>query len=113
MCGAIGMLSAFTSSMEGIGTDILLNTKMVGLTTDGENANMGKKGGLWALVAEYLGRTPTTIWCVAHRSDFAFESFESHPNYITGWLTFGVWQPISGPPTFEKSTFGFMRTILL
>ena len=76
MCGAIGMLSAFTSSMEGIGTDILLNTKMVGLTTDGENANMGKKGGLWALVAEaeYLGRTPTTIWCVAHRSDLAFES---------------------------------------
>ena len=42
MCGANGMLSAFTSNMEGIGTDILLKTKMVGLTTDGENTNTGK-----------------------------------------------------------------------
>jgi len=61
MCGANGMLSAFASSREGIGTDILLKTMMVGLTTDVENANTGKGGGLWALAAEYLGRTPITI----------------------------------------------------
>ena len=27
---------------------------------------------------QYLGRTPITIWCVAHRSDLAFESIEFH-----------------------------------
>jgi len=37
------MLSAFTSNMEGIGTDILLKTKMVGFTTDDENTNTGKR----------------------------------------------------------------------
>jgi len=61
MYGANRMLSAFTSNMEGIGTDILLKTKTDGLTTDGENANTGKKGGLWAPVVEYPGRTPITI----------------------------------------------------
>ena len=56
MCGANRMLSAFTSSMEGTGTDILLKTKTVGLTTNGENANMGKKGGLWALKGKGKGK---------------------------------------------------------
>jgi len=41
---------------------------------------------VWALVAEYLGRTPITIWCVAHRSNFAFESTESHVHELRHWL---------------------------
>jgi len=83
MCGANRMLSAFTSSMEGTGTDILLKTKTVGLKTNGENANMGKKGGLWALVAEYLGRTPITISCVAvtwHLNPLSL----TYPNSVIG-----------------------------
>ena len=86
MCGANRMLFDFKSSMEGIGTDILLKTKMVGLTIDGDMLTWGKKGGLWALVVEYLGRTPITIWSVAHRSDFAFESIESHEPELHHWL---------------------------
>jgi len=40
VCGTNEMLFVFISSMEGIGTDILSKTKMVGLTTDGENATV-------------------------------------------------------------------------
>ena len=37
-------------------------------------------------VSEYLGRTPITTWWVAHRSDLAFESTESHVPEFRRWL---------------------------
>lgn len=47
--------------------------KLVSVTTDGENANTGRKGGLWKLLEEYLNRKILTIWCSCHRSDLALE----------------------------------------
>jgi len=50
------------------------NNKMVGLTTDGESANTGKKSGMGTdVLSQHLGRALMTIWCVAHPSDLAFE----------------------------------------
>ena len=49
-------------------------TKLVGVTTDGENANTGKNGGLWKLLREHTGRDILTAWCVCRCSDLALES---------------------------------------
>ena len=42
--GAKGLLDAFLTCLQNVGVD---TEKLVGVTTDGENANTGKKGGLW------------------------------------------------------------------
>ena len=48
--------------------------KLARVTTYGENANTGKKGGLWKLLRDLVGRDILTAWCICHRSDLAFEA---------------------------------------
>ena len=72
--GVEGMMTAFTERLASIGLSDIVVEKMVGLTTDGESAITGKKSGIWARMSQHLGRGLMTVWCVAHRSDLAFES---------------------------------------
>ncbi len=44
--GADGLFDSFMSCLEGVGVE---SEKIVGVTTDGENANTGKNAGLWKL----------------------------------------------------------------
>jgi hypothetical protein len=82
--GAEGLLDSFTTCIENIG----INTdKLVGVTTDGENANTGKNAGLWKLLQDYIGRDILTIWCVCHRSDLALESVQAEVPELTIWMS--------------------------
>ena len=46
---------------------------IVGITTDGESANTGSRGGLWKLLQDKLNRKIITVWCTCHRSDLAMK----------------------------------------
>lgn len=66
--GAKGLLEAAVTSLDQTKVN---REKMVSLTTDGEPANTGRKGGLWALLEKELNHKLLTIWCSCHRSDLA------------------------------------------
>ena len=57
------------------------------VTTDGENANTGKNGGLWKLLREHTGRDILTAWCVCHRSDLALEFVQSQVPELSIWMS--------------------------
>ena len=80
--GANGLLEAVKSSLGRAGAPL---EKLVGITTDGESANTGRRGGLWRLLADYSQRQLLTIWCVCHRSDLAMESVESAVVEVVHW----------------------------
>ena len=61
--------------------------KLVGVTTDGENANTRKKGGLWKLLRNHVGRDILTAWCLCHRSDLALESVQAEVPELSIWMT--------------------------
>jgi hypothetical protein len=79
--GAEGLLDALCMSivsLESKQSDVVqeacernevIMKKLVGISTDGESVNTGKKGGLWQLLKEKLKRNLITVWCVCHRSD--------------------------------------------
>ncbi|KAI0222756.1 hypothetical protein LSAT2_025993 [Lamellibrachia satsuma] len=69
--GAPGLLEAVNKTLDLTGGK---DTKLVGVTTDGESANTGRHGGLWRLLADQVQRGLATFWCAAHRSDLAIES---------------------------------------
>ena len=72
--GAPGLLEAVNKALDLTGGK---DTKLVGVTTDGESANTGRHGGLWRLLADQVQRGLATFWCAAHRSDLAIESVVS------------------------------------
>jgi len=87
--GAERLMAAFTQRLASVGLSDIVVEKMVGLSTDGESANTGKKSGLWARMSQHLGRGWMTIWCVAHRSDLAFEILKQQFwNFDIGWQIF-------------------------
>ena len=53
------------------------DTKLVGVTTDGESANTARQGGLRRLLTDQVQRGLVTFWCAGHRSDLAIESVVS------------------------------------
>jgi hypothetical protein len=79
-----GLLDAFVSCLSGVKVE---TTKLVGVTTDGENANTGKNGCLWKLLREHTGRDILTAWCVCHRSDLALESVQSQVPELSIWMS--------------------------
>lgn len=81
--GANGLLDSFLTCMNKIKVE---TDKLVGITTDGENANTGKNGGLWKLLKEHLGRDLMTLWCVCHRSDLALESVQLEVPELPHWM---------------------------
>ena len=64
-----------------------LNGKLVGVTTDGENANTGKNAGLWKLLTDQMGRDILTAWYVCHRSDLAIESVQAAVPELSVWMS--------------------------
>ena len=82
--GAKGLLDAFLTFLQDVGVD---TEKLVGVTTDGENANTGKKGGLWKLLRDHVGRDILTAWCICHRSDLALESVQTEVPELSIWMT--------------------------
>ena len=68
MGGADGLLDSLKTCFESMNISC---ENLVGLTTDGENANTGRHGGLWKLLRDHVGRNIVTVWCVCHRSDLA------------------------------------------
>ena len=71
--GAEGLLDSLCISLENImkskqsESDEDVMDKLIGVSTDGESANTGSKGGLWELLMEKLQRKLITMWCVCHR----------------------------------------------
>ena len=61
--GAEGLLDSFRACLENVGVD---TEKLIGANTDGENANEGKKAGLWKLLRDHVGRDIVTAWCICH-----------------------------------------------
>ena len=78
------MLDAFLTCPQNVGED---TEKLVGVTADGENANTGKKGGLWKLLRDHVGRDILTAWCICHRSDLALESVQTEVPELSIWMT--------------------------
>ena len=68
------------------GNDNLMD-KIVGITTDGESANTGKKGGSWQLFPNKLQRNLITVCFVCHRSDLAIESVQSSAQELKHWMS--------------------------
>ena len=82
--GAEGLLYAFLTCLQNVGVD---TKKLVGVTTDGENANIGKKGGLWKLLRDHVSRDILTARCICHRSDLALESVQTEVPELSIWMT--------------------------
>lgn len=59
--------------------------RFVSITTDGESANTGRKGGLWSLLEKELQQKLLTIWCTCHRSDLALEDLEDSVPQLKSW----------------------------
>ena len=72
--GAEGLCSAMTNCFDDMGlSKEYLQSKFVGMSTDGESANTGRESGLWARLENYVGRSTMNFWCACHRSDLAME----------------------------------------
>ncbi|KAF0759420.1 DUF4371 domain-containing protein, partial [Aphis craccivora] len=83
--GAEGLLDCILSTLKKLGLENISKEKLLGLTTDGESANTGKKSGLWVRLREYLKKDTLCIWCVAHRCDLAFSDIESMVTEVKHW----------------------------
>lgn len=84
--GAEGLAASIFERLNTCGmSDDAISDKLIGLTTDGEAANTGCHTGLWKRMADKLGRGLITIWCIAHRSDLAFEDIESSVSEFRHW----------------------------
>ena len=84
--GADGLLEALLNSFKSIGlSDEVIKKKFAGITTDGESANTGPSGGLWAKLQSYLGRKCLTFWCACHRSDLANEALFEYVPEMNLW----------------------------
>ena len=70
--GAEGLLKAVNKSMALYGCSD--SPKLMGITTDGESTNTGRKAGLWKLRSDQCGREILTMWCCAQCSDLAAEA---------------------------------------
>ena len=82
--GASGLLDGFVYCLNDVKVE---TTKLVGVTTDGENANTGKNSGLWKLLKEHTGKEILTAWCVWYHSDLAFESVQSQVPGLSIWMS--------------------------
>lgn len=80
--GAHGLLESVNESLKICGHN---SHKLMGITTDGESANTGKKAGLWKLLSDQLQREILTFWCCAHRSDLAAEAIIAAVPELTIW----------------------------
>ena len=81
--GSERLPGAFLTCLQNVGVD---TEKLVGVTTDGENANTVKKGGLWKLLRDHVGRDILAVWCICHQSDLALESVQTEVPELSIWI---------------------------
>ncbi|KAF0702117.1 Uncharacterized protein FWK35_00032969, partial [Aphis craccivora] len=74
---AEGLLDSIKIIFRDLGIEDITKEKLTGVTTDGENANTGKNGGLWVRLKQCLKKDIFCMWCVAHRSDLVLSDNES------------------------------------
>jgi hypothetical protein len=80
--GAEGLLESLLSVLDNVNVD---TKKCTGITTDGESANTGKKGGLWRLLNDHFAREVLTVWCCTHRTDLATEDIMNAVPELKAW----------------------------
>lgn len=83
--GSEGLLCALKDRLEQCNLLSAAQSSMVGLSTDGENANTGRHSGLWMKTEQLLGREILTFWCMAHRSDLCLGYLESSVAEFQHW----------------------------
>ncbi len=83
--GADGLLDAVVINLEERGLKETAIAKLTSLTTDGENANTGRRGGLWVKLREYLGRDILCFWCIGHRSDLVIDDLKATVSEFKHW----------------------------
>jgi hypothetical protein len=73
--GANGMLEAVKNGFKSLGWNWAhAQSKLCRVTTDGESANTGVTGRLWAKLQNETNLNLLTFWCAYHRSSLAFKS---------------------------------------
>ncbi|CAB4001643.1 Hypothetical predicted protein [Paramuricea clavata] len=98
--GPEGLCSAMTNCFDDMGlSKECLQSKFVGMSTDGESANTGKDSGLWARVENYVGRSTRNIWCACHRSDLAMEDVMRLVPELKIWLS-----NVTGVATYYRTS---------
>lgn len=89
--GAKGLCKATLRAMADIfSSEFLFSTilpKVSSICTDGTNVNTGEKGGLWYYLEQEIAKTKSNIpvikiWCVAHRSNLAFDDLSKNNKKI-------------------------------
>lgn len=85
--GAEGLLNSVKIVFQDLGIEDIAKEKLTGVTTDGENANTGNNGGLWARLKQFLKKDIFCMWCVAHRSDLVLSDLESTIVKVRHWKT--------------------------
>jgi hypothetical protein len=85
--GAEGLLEALICRLDECNLLEVAKQKLNSLTTDGESANTGKKGGLWVKLIEYLGRDILCFWCICHRSDLVIDDMVVTVPELQQWKT--------------------------
>lgn len=83
--GSEGLLDSIKLCFKDLGIENLAKEKLIGLSTDGENANTGKHSGLWVRMKEYLERDISCIWCVTHRTDLVLNDLEVTISEVRIW----------------------------
>ena len=81
--GAEGILDSFCTCLGNAGVD---TKNLVGVTTDEESANTGKKAGLWKLLWDRVGRGILTAWCICHQSDLVLDSLQAEGPELSIWM---------------------------
>ena len=82
--GAQGILDSFCTCLGNVSVD---TENQVGVTTDGESANTGKKAGLWKLLRNRVGRDFLNAWCICHQSDLVLDSVQAEAPELSLWMT--------------------------
>jgi len=85
--GAEGLLDSIKILFRDLGIEDIAKENLTGVTTDGENANTGKNGGLWVRLKQYLKKDIFCMLCVAHRSDLVLSDLESTIMEVRHWKT--------------------------
>ena len=74
--------------MEEVGlTKREVQSKFVGVSSDGESANTGHNFGWWSRMEEYVGHPTLNIWSACHRSDLAMEDLMQSVPELKLWHT--------------------------
>lgn len=82
-----GLLDPIKIVFQDLDIEDTAKEKLTGVTTDGENANTGKNGGLWVHLKQYFKKDIFCMWCVAHRSDLVLSDLESTITEVRHWKT--------------------------